>query len=371
MGNVIPEKKTSQTKGQATPATATTQPANQQPTTHVETPGINIKVADFSKEDLKILILGPGESGKSTYWRQLRNIYTGGLTVREKKNLIGPIRVNLIHDIQVILEFSETTQIDIASELSSEVELIKSLNENDDDLDEDIAEKILRVWEDPGAKEIYRKIHSCNLSDHTAFFLDSAERIAQPDYIPTDEDVIKSRIRTIGVNEIKLNINDKKIKLVDVGGQQCERAKWKNVFNNVNAIIFVISLADFDQTMFEDQDERRTTDSLQLFKQTISNPLFSKIPIYLILNKQDEFERKLKSEPGAAEAFKRSYPDFQGDLSDIPSVIKFIEEQYIAQTEPRQAGAEIKTFVTTALQQDKLNQTFLAVSQNLLTIQPQ
>ena len=367
MGNVFPEKQNTKQGQSAAVAQPNAAPASSSQTP--ATPGLNIKVDDFSKEDLKILILGPGESGKSTYWRQLRNIYTGGLSVREKKNLIGPIRINLIHDIQVILENSETTQIDVASELSGEVDLIKNLAENDDDLDPDVAEKISLVWNDPGAKTIYKKIHSCFLSDHSDFFLDSAQRIAAEDYVPTDEDVIKSRIRTIGVNEIKLKINDKKIKLVDVGGQQCERAKWKNVFNNVNAIIFVVSLADFDQTMFEDQNERRTTDSIQLFKQTISNDLFKRIPIYLILNKQDEFERKIKTEPGAAEAFKASYPSFNGNVNDTQQVIKFIQDQYISQADQREPGAEIKPFVTTALQQDKLNETFLAVSQNLLTIE--
>ena len=356
---------------QTNPATQQNQATNvaQQPAAPVQNPGIQIKIGEFAKEDLKILILGPGESGKSTYWRQLRNIYTGGLSTKEKKNLIIPIRMNLIHDIQVILEYAESLQLDISTSLASEVQQIRELDENDvDELTDEVAHNISLIWDDPAAKEVYKQIHSCNLSDHTDFFLDNTERIAKADYLPSNEDVIKSRIRTTGVNDIKMDINGRKILLVDVGGQQCERGKWKNVFNNVNAIIFVISLADFDQTMFEDQKERRTVDSLELFKQTVANPLFQKIPFYLIMNKQDEFERKLKAFP---DAFKQSYPGFDGNLDDVDSVIKYIENQYISQTGERQPGAEIKTFVTTALNADKLNQTFLSVSENVLKIPQQ
>ena len=149
--------------------------------------------------------------------------------------------------------------------------------------------------------------------------------------------------------------------LVDGGGQKCERSKWQLVVSNVIAIIFVVSLADFDQLMFEDQSERRTSDSLQLFQTTLTTNLFSNIPVYLILNKEDELKRKLKVTP---DAFQLAYPSFTGDLKDTEGVIKFIEEQYIAQA----PNSQIKTFVTTAVEPEVLKRSFLAVAENLITI---
>lgn len=342
-----------------------TEKNNKQPIQPVESPGIKIVCSNFVKEDLKVLILGPGESGKSTYWRQLRNLYTGGLTPKEKKLLIPAIRINLLTDIKIIVENAETLGCDISASLSNEIDMIKNIEASEEELIPDVAKAIAAVWADPGAKSVYEQIHSCSLSDHSGFFLDNAERIADPDYLPTGEDVIKSRIRTTGVNDIKFDINGRNVLLVDVGGQKCERNKWKSVFTNVNAIIFVISLADFDQTMFESQEERRTTDSLELFKTTVNTQLFNNIPVFLILNKEDELKRKLKLYP---DQFKTAYPTYEGSLDDIDAVIKHIEQQYISQATERKPENAIKPFVTCAVNSEQLQQTFLSVSENILTI---
>ena len=39
----------------------------------------------------------------------------------------------------------------------------------------------------------------------------------------------------------------------DVGGQRSERKKWIYCFDNVNAIIFVASLSEYDQVLEEDE----------------------------------------------------------------------------------------------------------------------
>ncbi|VDO54211.1 unnamed protein product [Brugia timori] len=40
--------------------------------------------------------------------------------------------------------------------------------------------------------------------------------------------------------------------VIDVGGQRSERKKWIHCFDNVNAIIFISSLSEYDQTLRED-----------------------------------------------------------------------------------------------------------------------
>lgn len=41
-------------------------------------------------------------------------------------------------------------------------------------------------------------------------------------------------------------------RVIDVGGQRSERKKWIHCFDNVNAIIFISSLSEYDQTLRED-----------------------------------------------------------------------------------------------------------------------
>lgn len=42
----------------------------------------------------------------------------------------------------------------------------------------------------------------------TSSYLDSIDRIEKPDYIPTDQDVLRSRTKTTGIVETTFNIGD-------------------------------------------------------------------------------------------------------------------------------------------------------------------
>ncbi len=42
------------------------------------------------------------------------------------------------------------------------------------------------------------------------------------------------------------------VRLIDVGGQRSERKKWIRCFDNVNAVLFIASLSDYDQLLEED-----------------------------------------------------------------------------------------------------------------------
>lgn len=40
--------------------------------------------------------------------------------------------------------------------------------------------------------------------------------------------------------------------MVDVGGQKSERRKWIQCFDNVDAVLFIVSLVEYDQISEED-----------------------------------------------------------------------------------------------------------------------
>ena len=61
----------------------------------------------------------------------------------------------------------------------------------------------------------------------------------------------------------------------------------------LDAIIFCTSLADYDLTLREDLVTNRLKESLDLFKETCRNPFFSKVYMFLLLNKMDIFEEKI------------------------------------------------------------------------------
>lgn len=77
--------------------------------------------------------------------------------------------------------------------------------------------------------------------------------MAAKDYIPTDQDILRSRVKTTGINEITFRVQGLSYKVFDVGGQRSERRKWIHCFENLNAVIFMVSLSEYDQVLREDE----------------------------------------------------------------------------------------------------------------------
>jgi len=101
--------------------------------------------------------------------------------------------------------------------------------------------------------------------------------------------------------------------MVDVGGQRSEIRKWIHCFENVNLIIFLVAISEYDQTLFESDHEvssgldnfaslnniffkilqSRMEESKALYKTIVSCQWFQKSSFILFLNKIDLLEEKI------------------------------------------------------------------------------
>lgn len=57
-------------------------------------------------------------------------------------------------------------------------------------------------------------------------YFDAAERIGAQDYVPTDQDILRSRVKTTGLTEERFQVGTLNYVVFDVGGQRSERKKW-------------------------------------------------------------------------------------------------------------------------------------------------
>jgi len=85
-------------------------------------------------------------------------------------------------------------------------------------------------------------------------YLNSLERLSQSDYIPTQQDVLRTRVRTTGILESTFTLKKHKFRIVDIGGQRSERRKWIHCFEGVTAVIFVSALNEYDLFLEEDSE---------------------------------------------------------------------------------------------------------------------
>jgi guanine nucleotide-binding protein subunit alpha len=54
-------------------------------------------------------------------------------------------------------------------------------------------------------------------------YFNSITRIGDPAFVPTDQDILRSRVKTTGISETTFRIGELTYKLFDVGGQRSER----------------------------------------------------------------------------------------------------------------------------------------------------
>ena len=104
-------------------------------------------------------------------------------------------------------------------------------------------------------------------------YFENIDRITGKKYIPNTTDIVKSRIRTIGVVETEFIVDNHIIRMYDVGGQRSERRKWIQCFEDVRTLLFVVAISEYDMTLVEDSSRNRLKESLLLFE-SISNNLF-------------------------------------------------------------------------------------------------
>lgn len=83
--------------------------------------------------------------------------------------------------------------------------------------------------------------------------------------------------------------------IYDVGGQRNERKKWIHCFEGVTAVIFVASLSEYDQALFEDASMNRMMEAINLFAEICNCKWFENSSMILFLNKRDLFEKKILS----------------------------------------------------------------------------
>eukprot|EP00298_Acanthocystis_sp_HF-20_P029997 c9005_g1_i2.p1 GENE.c9005_g1_i2~~c9005_g1_i2.p1 ORF type:complete len:190 (+),score=32.80 c9005_g1_i2:23-592(+) len=156
----------------------------------------------------KLLLLGPAFAGKSTIFKQLRRIYTNSYTTNQSRDFFKPaIRACLIEGIKILIKEAQRTDTELSLLGMKYASAILELELNDS-LSPEIGQQIAFLWnKEPTIKLAFTNKSKFHLDDSAAYMLDHVERISQNDYLPTEEDIIRVRIRTSGVVETKFSLN--------------------------------------------------------------------------------------------------------------------------------------------------------------------
>ncbi|KAI9346875.1 G-protein alpha subunit [Obelidium mucronatum] len=253
-----------------------------------------------NQELIKLLLLGPGEAGKSTILKQLIILYGKGFSEQEISRYGETIRSNLISCFIILIRAMDALKIpytfdpkgplaEFGREIVLQQEAILS--------SPNCANRLIAFWEDPGVQYCFSRAHEFQMLDCCSYLMQHISRICDDDYTPTEEDILRARTRTTVVSETKIKCQGYNLLIFDVGGQRSERKKWAQFFDDTQAIIFLVAMGSYDQMCEEDGNMNRLTEAMNLFSSICNNPLLKKIDMVLFLNKIDIFQDKLAIRP--------------------------------------------------------------------------
>uniref|UniRef100_A0A8C7Y2Z5 Guanine nucleotide binding protein (G protein), alpha 15 (Gq class), tandem duplicate 3 n=1 Tax=Oryzias sinensis TaxID=183150 RepID=A0A8C7Y2Z5_9TELE len=160
------------------------------------------------KREIKILLLGTGESGKTTFIRQMRIIHGRGFSEDERKAFAKCIFQNIFTAVKAMTGAMTMLKIPYANpENEMYAKWLQDVNTVQiTRLERRYVDAIRRLWGDPGIRICYSRRCEYQLLDSTEYYMNNMERISMEDYIPTEQDVLRVRFPTTGIHDYSFNI---------------------------------------------------------------------------------------------------------------------------------------------------------------------
>ncbi|VDP99138.1 unnamed protein product [Trichobilharzia regenti] len=316
-----------------------------------------------ARRELKLLLLGTGESGKSTFIKQMRIIHGAGYSDDERRTFIKIVYQNIYMAMFTMIRAVESLKIPYENPANkSYAEAIREIDyETVTTMESQHVVAIKSLWDDPGIKECYDRRREYQLTDSAKYYLDNLDRISQPDYLPTLQDILRVRVPTTGIVEYLFDLDSIIFRMVDVGGQRSERRKWIHCFESVTSIMFLVALSEYDQVLVESDNENRMEESKALFRTIITYPWFQESSVILFLNKKDLLEEKV-----LYSHLVDYFPEYDGPQRDAEAARDFILKMFVElNPDPEKI---IYSHFTCATDTENIRFVFAAVKDTILQL---
>ena len=154
----------------------------------------------------------------------------------------------LMLNVEELLGTLEFSDLKLSEDAKIHQRYINNIR-GDSDVTNEIANAIESLWnKEEAVRAVFRIRERLNhIEDSSEYFFNEVRRIATKPYTPNDKDLLMVRHRTTGVTTQQFEMNNHFFEIFDVGGQRNERRKWIHCFENVTAVVFVVSLSGYNE----------------------------------------------------------------------------------------------------------------------------
>jgi len=312
---------------------------------------------------IRLLLLGAGESGKSTIAKQMKILHMNGYTPEERAAFTLAIHANVYQSMRALVNAATKTLGLTVKAASAEVLQKFDSPIFDEKITPEFGKEMAAMWKDASIQKGFERRNEFQLNDSCKYYMDELARVTSADFVPTEQDVLRSRVQTTGIIETNFQVEKTKFVLVDVGGQRSERKKWIHCFEDVTGVLFCVGLSEFDQVLYEDNKTNRMLEALKLFHEICQSKWFSESAMILFLNKTDLFAEKLAS----GKSIRTAFPDYAGS-NNYQDATKFIKAKFCDVTNPlTDKPRDIYPHLTCATDTNNVRVVFEAVKTFLLS----
>jgi len=322
---------------------------------------------DESKQ-LRLLLLGLPEAGKSTFIRQIMDIYKLTSDEAACRPYAAMITRFCINSLQTLVQQSETLAIEqpALGTLTSAVSIvsvayIKALAKDTSEITTETAYHMKLLWADQGIQNTFSHRHQFQLSDSARYFLDRIDDIRRPGYIPSEMDLQQRRIGMGSIDEVHFQLKGHPFVLVNAADLAQFSRKVKSMFHQhvFLAVIFVVAVSDYDCVQPDDRKINCLTASMDLFEDLCKFKSYRDTNIILFFNKRDLFKEKITRVP-----LRDYFPEYTGP-NEPTAALSWIRTQFLLR---RESGRRVYTHKTCATNADNVEFTFQAVRNAVLNM---
>ncbi|KAK7046710.1 guanine nucleotide binding protein, alpha subunit [Favolaschia claudopus] len=191
-----------------------------------------------------------------------------------------------------------------------------------------LADDMKALWSNRTVQTLLDR-QNLRLQEAAGFFLDCLDEVTSLKYMPSDDHILRARLKTLGVSEHRIKMTSggmtgsisRDWRIYDVGGHRSLRAAWAPYFDDMHSIIFLCPISAFDQVLAEEPRLNRLADSVNLWTMIVSHKLLANTNIILFLNKIDIMKSKLESGIRLVD-YVNSYGSRPNDLENASNYLR-------------------------------------------------
>lgn len=158
----------------------------------------------------------------------------------------------------------------------------------------ELVDVICSLWADDGFQSAYKRRNEYQLNDNAAYFIKSIDRIATPEYVPPDEEILRTKQETAEFTDTTLEHMGSRYAIIDSPGAGAQQNGCERISEHTSTILFTIDPTAYSRVLPGDEPVDRMQEQLSLFESTVNDRRFLQTEFIVVLTKMDLLEDYLR-----------------------------------------------------------------------------